>query len=171
MNIPDWIEDVNYFVCVDPGFNGLGYAIFPNQPVIKKPVTSGVLRCKKSELPKMSMELKTKLQDVMYEFLPKQMSKKSVGLIIEYPTIWGGSLLSQTAATKGDISMLCYLIGVLSTLFLGSRVLLITPQEWKGQLPKRIVINRIKKIWPRLTQIRDHEADAIGIMASIFGKL
>lgn len=84
-------------------------------------------------------------------------------LVIEFPAVWSTSSKSIASNYSGDLLKLSFLVGV---LYQGLRVpnkYLVSPQGWKGQLPKDVVIQRIKKQWPNLHDIPDHAADAVGM--------
>lgn len=93
-------------------------------------------------------------------------------LFIEFPVVWVNSFKSMTSTQKGELFKLSYLCGALAA---GSGYELCTTlfsvNDWKGQLPKAAVISRIKKQWPELGKIRDHEADAIGMGLAFQGGL
>lgn len=87
---------------------------------------------------------------------------------IEGVQVWAGSLKSLTAARKGTLMKLTYLIGgyckVMDNLDIEFHI--INPQEWKGQLSKQAVANRIKRITGN-TYNTEHETDAVGIGLSM----
>jgi len=109
----------------------------------------------------------------MYELMGKVYVEH---LIIEYPSLWSGSAVSH-AAVSGDesnLSKMHYLIGGICALCWNPTLpdpILITPQEWKGQLPKSVVIQRILRCLPAGTQIPDHAADAVGMGFALQGML
>lgn len=47
----------------------------------------------------------------------------------------------------------------------------ITPEEWKGQLPKKVVLARLAKAFGKDRKFRDHEADAVGMGLAAQGGL
>lgn len=87
-------------------------------------------------------------------------------LIIEYPQ-WEASQRGAIAAQQGytlDIAYLCgHLVGWAK---LGSEdVLLPTPIQWKGNLPKKATEHRVKEKFGFITsQISEHEIDACGLL-------
>jgi hypothetical protein len=54
-------------------------------------------------------------------------------VVIEGVEIYSGSLKSMTAATRGDLSLLAYIVGAYYHYFHGLPTEIISPQ-WKGQL-------------------------------------
>lgn len=53
----------------------------------------------------------------------------------------------MTAQRSGSIQKLAAFVGMLINHFGEKKIRLITPSTWKGQLPKDVVIKRIKKRW------------------------
>jgi len=87
---------------------------------------------------------------------------------IEFPQYMGGSV-KGIAASKGDTLKLAFLVGCYS-IALRKRdidVHLVIPQRWKGQLPKDVVISRVRReLGDELCQqmnIRSHAWDAVGL--------
>jgi hypothetical protein len=171
METPKWIAQVNYMLCIDVGYTGLGYAVFPYRYMTKKPEVSGVIKFNKDQsITDKCEKAKTILMLTVKPIIQDEFNS-ALGMVIEYPARWGGSLLSDVASKRGELIMLGYQAGYLSTMVPADHVSLVTPQEWKGQLPKDIVIKRILKIFPKLKHVNDHEADAIGMAAAVYGLL
>jgi hypothetical protein len=91
-------------------------------------------------------------------------SRAVVHVYIEEPEFWQGSVKGMTAATKGDLIKLVHLVGMYHGVCLkrGIPVTLIPVSVWKGQLPKPVVISRIKARLPGV-KASSHSWDAIGI--------
>lgn len=88
---------------------------------------------------------------------------------IEWPHFRGDEV-GYTATSKGDIYKLSALIGGIMTITIhkfGGTVKLVPVTEWKGQLPKDIVTNRIKNVLGNNVcenlRISQHGWDAVGI--------
>jgi hypothetical protein len=99
-------------------------------------------------------------------------------VVIEFPKVWDRSYKSMAAMRRGDLFKLVYLIGGMGEIVRRHECnlpILITPDEWKGQLPKAVVIRRIirriKKTLPGMGPIKDHQADAIGMGLAAMGLL
>lgn len=75
-----------------------------------------------------------------------------------------GSAKGQMVASKGDLVKLAQLIGAYkATSYLeGVSFNLVSVMEWKGQLPKKVVNDRILKVWPECA-CTNHDFDAVGI--------
>ena len=109
--------------------------------------------------------------------------------VVELPGLWEGNAVSHAAAVKGDTFGLAYLAGRLAGevaacgLGLPSRhapdIWTVSPQEWKGQLPKATVDRRIVAAWAKYAPgcvmppefLQDHVSDAVGMGLSIGGWL
>lgn len=86
----------------------------------------------------------------------------------EMPEFFGGSAKGWTAAARGDLLKLTFLLGSYARVCAeaGIPYELIDVTVWKGQLPKRVVIQRIKRRLPSLEELlkpTTHSWDAIGI--------
>lgn len=94
---------------------------------------------------------------------------------IEYPGLWAGSAVSMASAASGDLMKLSVMVGVLlgsiyaEELCTGAAILLPSPQDWKGQLPKEGVEMRVRRALGR-SWSTTHMNDAVGIGLHILGK-
>lgn len=164
----------NSALFIDPGLGGTGWAFYSQISVIfpeKHPLKAGVARPKsnaKTALPIRAKEILSNLcasleteHDIL---LPNQ-------VFIEYPEFWSDSLLSTTAASKGDLIKLTFLSGYLAQYFtrLGAEIVLLTPADWKGQMPKDVMKRRVRRATRR--QYAEHAWDAVGMALSVQGVL
>lgn len=78
--------------------------------------------------------------------------------------------ISLTAAVRGDLNKLSMLIGRYTEYLssIGLQVKILLPRQWKGQLPKQAVAERVKKIIGRTFKTH-HEYDAVGIGLAVQG--
>lgn len=93
-------------------------------------------------------------------------------VVIEFPELWSASAKSFASSSTGDLFKLTYLVGGFGEIVRQVTMrnpLLVTPQQWKGQLPKDVVKKRIKEMLQ--TDYPNHTADAVGIGLRIQGKL
>ena len=97
---------------------------------------------------------------------------KPRNVYIESVSVWSGNLKSQTAAIRGNLMKLSYLIGGYCAMCMEHQApfTLISVQEWKGQLSKDAVKSRVKRCNGRRYS-NDHIVDAVGIGFSIMGEL
>lgn len=88
---------------------------------------------------------------------------------IEFPQYMAGSIAGRTAAQKGDTLKLAYLCGLYAQSLRRRKcsVTLVTPMEWKGQLPKDVVVSRVRReLGEELCmtlKIKSHAWDAVGL--------
>jgi hypothetical protein len=155
---------------VDPGIKGTGWAFFQSIAPSTGPEAYGVLHGKGEEWVSRCHSLSQSFKRLLETFNPKQ-------TVIEFPGLWLSGV-SMASASSGDLFKLAYLVGNFGELV--TRIprntqvplpVLIAPQKWKGQLPKEVVIRRILAIWPHLKDIKNHEADAVGMGLAAQGGL
>ena len=160
-----------YTIYIDPGLGGTGWAYFSSHSCCSEtpelPNAYGVLRGHAKET---WIQQSNTIRHAFSFLLEKYTARQCV---IEFPCLWSGSGLSQASASRGDLFKLAYLCGSLAAMcgIRGVRVELPSPQDWKGQLPKDVVIKRILRFFPEGTIIKDHEADAIGMGIAAQGAL
>jgi hypothetical protein len=155
-------------ICLDPGLEGTGFAYFHNlygkatKTSLQKPRDSGVWRAGK-------YEWKTKAVLLWKQFNYYCSHHHVEKLVMEFPELWLVNSKSVASATTGDLFKLAYLIGGFANNFLDAKVFLLAPKEWKGQLPKQIIHNRLTDLG--FPPLREHEADAVGIGIALQGGL
>lgn len=158
---------------IDPGITGTGYAFYPKVDTGKngsyfEPTLTGTYIAKKSSRWDGKVEVICSWFDGLLQGIKPQI------LVIEFPEFWAQSSKSMTSVERGDLFKLTFLIGGLGEVGRrngGNLPLLISPQRWKGQLPKDVMMKRLSKlIAPGL--FKDHHcADAIGMGLSAQGVL
>lgn len=150
---------------IDPGLSGTGWAVLDDGGNL---VLSGVLNFTsgKEEWQKRAI----KYGKVVGEICKVAM----VDLVgIEYPAFFnsaGGTMVAK----KGDLLKLTFLVGIIYSYVRrhqGIKVLLVPVNEWKGQLPKEIVVMRIiRKLGKKQTKkLKSHDWDATGIALHLSG--
>lgn len=152
---------------LDPGIEGTGWAYFAaleRQPKI----ISGVIRPR-------GRDWQAKVRGVVSEFAGVVCSTKPKLVVAEFPRLYTSQSVSLASGTRGDLFKLSYIVGALDT-FLALQtadrydpIKLISPQEWKGQLPKEVVLRRLEKLTK--VKYRDHEGDAVGMGFACMGIL
>ena len=153
------------FITIDPGLNGTGWAIWSQVPKSKcVPISTGVMHRAdtKSDWFDAGLHLTNMLIGVLDDNDCLR-GRERTEAFIEYPGYWEGSPVSQTSARSGSLVKLACLVGMFADRLTisGCRVTFITPQQWKGNLPKEIIHKEIfKRIGKRY---REHEADAVGM--------
>ena len=93
---------------------------------------------------------------------------------IEGTAIWGNSLKSMTAAKRGDIMTLSYLIGGYMHACTTKSIdcIIISANDWKGQSTDEVIARKCDDLFQiGLNQCTQHTLDAIGMGMSGFGLL
>jgi hypothetical protein len=82
-----------------------------------------------------------------------------------------GDITSQTSARSGYLTELSYLIGAYNIILQkhGYDTKILLPRQWKAQLPKEAVRERVQLEGYILDN--SHEYDAVGIGLAVLGKL
>jgi hypothetical protein len=92
-------------------------------------------------------------------------------VVIEMPRTFG-SAKSYAATLEGSLSKLVFLIGLYDSevvRHVGRRSILVEPDVWKGQLPKKVVDGRIaREGWGKYS---NHTSDAVGMGLAALGRL
>jgi len=156
-------------LCLDPGIGGTGYAMFESLRIRQEApgmvCCHGVIKTQERQWQSGAEDLSGKLIGVLEALKPDIVA-------MEIPEMWQSST-SHSSAASGDLFKLCYLCGMFGEVarqFCMKSPILLRPTEWKGQLPKEVVIQRIKIIYPMLS-VFSHDADAIGIGLHLQGRL
>lgn len=182
---------------IDPGLGGTGWAFWDNFPACfvetentgkakhfkipprdeqnianNAPHVCGVIKTPKDlEWIGRALKISEQCMDLFINYKPELLG-------IENPELWSGSAVSQSAAAKGNLGKLSFLVGCISHSFYSYDILhgsgdatqiLFTPREWKGQLSKEMVIRRIQNYWA--INPSNHEADAVGMGLHFLGGL
>lgn len=163
---------------VDPGMGGTGWAYFENFDTKPKflmiPVSSGVISITRRPGPDTWI---THIQSMAAHFVGTITAHQPRLVVLEQPELWSGDAKSHAATVSGskgepgDLFKLTYLIGQLGYIVmekLGVNPVIIHPHEWKGQLSKELVFERLAKLG---IKPKDHEADAIGMGIAAQGML
>lgn len=85
-------------------------------------------------------------------------------ITIEQPRQWG-AYKSQAAGSRNDLLDLTLLVGLVAgySFYKCDLMLFVPPNKWKGQLPKAVTQQRLKKYFPDEPWGTDHESDALGL--------
>lgn len=148
---------------IDPGINGTGLAFFRSLPPTDAKTVEGVgwtvITSKEKHWDTAAYDIAAHV-----EFAVQEQEAWPEHVVIEFPGLWSASALSMASASSGDLFKLAFLTGVLATLMreiARAPVILISPQAWKGQLPKSIVQERVEKLLGE--EVPNHAADAVGM--------
>lgn len=142
-----------YILSIDPSINACGMAV---HTYMGKLIEYKLLRpsSKSADHLEKSRDIYNKVKVLLNTYMHTQ-------LIIECPQYWGAA--GYLARESGALFKLTFLCGMLFSL--SDDVVVVTPNDWKGQLPKHVVNNRLCKIYPNINIANtDHNiVDAIGI--------
>jgi hypothetical protein len=93
-------------------------------------------------------------------------------VFIEGVQIYGDSLKSLTSATRGNLSMLAYLVGVYvaccNEVSIANEIVL--PRQYKGQLDKEAINKRLIRI-DKMVYPNQHVRDAVAMGYLLMGRL
>lgn len=162
---------------VDPGLGGTGLAFWLRLPQLPteavRPMASTVLRSRKRDWVDRTDDLADDFGAYCSGSSCENEFKAARLIVIESPRLWSGSAKSQAAAESNALFKLTILIGRFmeaAAMRLPSyAIVLVEPDQWKGQLPPRVVKKRIRE---RLGKTyREHEHAAVGIGLAIQGWL
>jgi hypothetical protein len=94
-------------------------------------------------------------------------------VVVEQPQLWSRSARSYSAAVRGDTFKLANLAGALWQAFREkAHVVLVHPEEWKGQLSKKVTLGRLRRVFEDETlKYGVHAMDAVGMGVAIQGRL
>ena len=160
-------------IFIDPGKGGTGFAFFewlntkPTKKQIAKPTATGAYAPKRRG----SALWQSEIADICFWFAGLLESYNVETVVLEYQAIYQ-SAKGNAAAQKGDIQKLTYLTGGLghvSRLTVDTEPALVLPRQWKGQLPKDVVLDRVEEAFG--IKCQDHEGDAVGMGLSAQGLL
>lgn len=138
---------------VDPGLAGTGWALWDNKWEL---IQCGIVTSRKKLTDGKMKDIALNLWDEV-AFHPPTM------VYIEQPQKFN-SAKGDMVANRGDLVKLTRLVGFIEAFFQfrGAQTEMVSIMKWKGQLSKRIVEDRVKRILPKL-KAESHAVDAVGI--------
>jgi len=142
-----------YVISIDPSINYCGCAI---HNINGELFVHTLLRpsCKSDDYLKKSKDIYDQVSVLLNTY-------PNTKLVLEVPQFWGSA--GFMARESGAVFKLTFLCGMLFSL--SDTTLALTPNDWKGQMPKHVVNNRLRKVYPNLDIAKmDHNiVDALGI--------
>lgn len=161
------------FLFIDPGLGGTGWALFDGlciragKPVPKPPIQWGTFTDTRGAWLARARRIAAAVAGLCHAY------STDLWLILEWVRLWGGSAKSQAGAGSGNLFKLAALTGMLAAAAPGGRCPLLIPAErWKGQLPKRVVYDRVTQAWgEEFVGINEHALDAVGMGLAAQGGL
>lgn len=180
----DWAAHGPLVTC-DPGVQGTGLAFWWDPWTPGAPMFPDFAECIRG---RRNLKGRDRMEDVIYRAALwfANLPDAPALFVVELPGLWEGNAVSHAAAAKGDTFGLAYLAGRLageasrrSTLGGLPHLWTVSPQEWKGQLPKAVVNLRIDRAWARVNStgskvaedFGDHVSDAVGMGLAVGGWL
>ena len=161
-------------LCVDPGLGGTGLAFWSSLSgstrASLEPLATQVLKGPASG--KYTWVYRAK--EISFDFRISLIALKPQKVVFEVPGLWAGSAKSMASATRGDLFKEAMLVGMLMHAALeleGCDIYTVTPLEWKGQLSKQAVDNRIVRALGRRRTFPNHVSDAVGMGLAAVQKL
>ena len=158
------------FVCIDPGIQGSGLAVFNGKDLM--PAKTAVFKAK--SVKETWINRASEIVDQLEDFLLDNLSIKKA--YIELPTFFtsakGASCATGKNGDDSDLVKLSVLIGRFYELFLGLKIEVefIRVNDWKCQLPKEVVIQRIsRRLKCSIDTFPNHAADAVGMGLWVLG--
>lgn len=146
-------------ISIDPSINNVGIAIWelPNGLMMHRLLHPKV-NARESEYDK-SLSILDQIKEWIKAYGVNRM-------ILEVPAHW--AVAGFEARETGSIAKLCLVVGLIYSLKHDlDELRIVKPHEWKGQLPKEVMVNRLKEgyvpIGIDLEKINPNVADAIGI--------
>ena len=155
------LETTEPVLCIDPGIGGTGVAVF-------RSITKA--KSREDAIPPQYTEVFRGASDSSWDDQVYHIGSAVAGIsefwkvrhtIMEFPGLWNTGV-SHASAASGDLFKLTFLCGVIAQAVHGYKPILVSPQQWKGQLPKDVVMRRIGLCFPTL-ELKDHMADAVGM--------
>jgi hypothetical protein len=154
VRMPSWLYGI------DPGLNGTGWAEFHDGALTAAGVLNVPHRLKTLPFELRGLELARQLQTVMCD------APFHTKVVCEMPHHFG-NVGSDMGWKKGDLQKLTYLVGLFHGVLAPVDFQPVLVRDWKGQLPKAVVTERIKRILGdyacQQVGIVSHAWDAVGI--------
>jgi hypothetical protein len=147
-------------LAIDPGSSGTGWALFDAN--LNVPRACGVLSAVREKTWQMrGVRVVSSLLEVM------EYHATSYGpiteAVVEFPAFFS-SAKGYAAAAKGNLVKLAWFVGVVDgaiRITYGINVVLVPVNDWKGQMDKIAVVERIRRRIGRV--YKSHAADAVGL--------
>ena len=155
-----------HYLTIDPGISGTGYALWssPHWELMKTGIYS-------VSSDKVTWEHKGHIIAQNIAILCRNYSVRKI--CIEFPAYFDSSS-GNMVAKRGDSVKLTWMVGMICGIVYPLKPVLVPVNNWKGQMPKDVVIRRIQK---RLgverceeLGIKSHMWDSVGVGLFASGK-
>jgi hypothetical protein len=149
---------------IDPGIH-TGICIYNTKlnEIFIEEITD--IKYRKDDIPVRVSYMGVQLDKIFVKY-NKYIFENDVIVLIESTHIWGNSLTSITSATRGNLMLLSYITGVFIVITnqYNYKIKLVSPAEWKGQLPDEIVRQRNEKFFKVKGIKSPHLHSAMGLV-------
>ncbi len=160
-------KKTNIVMGIDPSINDCGVSVFKE----KRCIVYRLLHPDKG-----AKNFQTKSLSLFADIIELTDRYSVETIILEIPEYWGTA--GFIARESGSLFKMSFLCGMIYTfnLYEQMTVELVTPREWKGQMPKDVCRNRLKKYYidriPEFMTLNHNIVDAIGIAHHrVYGKV
>ena len=149
---------ITFIITIDPGLTGTGYAIWDKKWELMR---YGILNPPPLSWENKAYAIAGKISELCGTYGVNEGA-------IEFPAFFQ-SAGGATVAASGALVKLTMLVGIICGT-VDFKPILVEVRDWKGQLPKDVIIKRIKRILPNC-KAKSHDWDAIGIGLHLKGDL
>ena len=165
---PSWTR----VLAIDPGLGGTGWALWTVESETGSiPDGVGVIHGKAKD-----DTLAARCEEIAHRLILTGMETSwmtPTAVLIELPQHMASA--AGIAAQSGGIYKLTFLAGYLARALHPAEVFVVTPGEWKGQLPKHVIQSRVERVLGqdmcKTLNIKSHAWDAVGLGLWAMGKL
>lgn len=163
-------------IAVDTGLNGMGWAVWRSPEGTSPPDSAGVVQVPSA---RMRDDWLIRATWTVAEFMTTDagtaMSLHGAVQVIEWPEFRSGDEVGIAAASRDSLSQLAFMVGMHKRIAdcFNVPTILAPVSEWKGQMPKRVVEQRIARAIGLKAldgrRIESHAVDAVGIGLWLIG--
>jgi len=144
-------------LAIDPGVRGCGAALFEHRMLVKASYVANVA---------FKGEARAVEAAEMAEQVKRHFPLSLHAAVIEWPQVYAGAIRAgKSKADPNDLLALTAVAGAIATKYIGTEIFTVRPAEWKGQVPKSIVANRV---WDCLEGV---EVDVLKVASRDAGRL
>lgn len=160
----EW-ADAPYLIAIDPGLQGTGVAVWHLGKLVEARVIDVPSKLRGLPWTERAEFIATAIEQSLFARIGLQYRAAEFTVVCEFMEGFGGA--KMMAWKTGDMQRTVYLIGLISGRIWPARFVPVNVGTWKGQLPKHIVEERLRRrMGPALVKKLDpqlHAWDAIGI--------
>lgn len=156
-------------VSIDPGVAGTGWAQWKGSTLVKAGVIYPRRNLEDNHWWERAMDVAMKFRHIIQQLesdAAYDRVRLQVAFICEFPQHMEGV---KGIAAQGDsgIHKMSHLTGMIHGMNAGYNFIPVTPMQWKGQLPKSVVIDRVRQVLGTRAckdhALKAHAWDAVGL--------